>query len=52
MRTAYDAWREHDRREDMSELDKMLVDEYEADRYQEKADKYEDMAERYMEEDE
>ena len=41
MRTVYDAWRAHDRYEDMDEFDKFLVDEYEADRRQEKADRYE-----------
>lgn len=41
MRTVYDAWREHDSYEDMSEFDKFLVDEYEADRQQEKADRME-----------
>lgn len=41
MRTAYDAWRDHDRYEDMDELDRMIVDEYEADRQQERADRYE-----------
>ena len=39
MRTVYDAWREHDRYEDMSESDKFLVDEYEANKYE--ANKYE-----------
>lgn len=38
MRTAYDAWNEHDRYEDMSEFDKFLVDEYEAEKYEAKAD--------------
>lgn len=47
MRTVYDAWREHDRYEDMSEFDQMLIDEYEADRAQERADRYEDERERY-----
>lgn len=42
MRTVYDAMREHDRYEDMSESDKLLVEEYEADRQQEVADRYED----------
>ena len=42
MRTVYDARREHDRDEDMDEFDKFLVDEYEADRYQEVADRAED----------
>jgi hypothetical protein len=38
MRTAYDAWRDHDRYEDMDELDKLIVDEYEADKAGERAD--------------
>lgn len=38
MRTAYDAWRDNDRYEDMSEFDKFLVDEYEAEKLEEKAD--------------
>jgi hypothetical protein len=42
MRTVYDAWREHDRYEDMSEFDKFLVDEYEAEKYEAKADEQED----------
>lgn len=41
MRTAYDAWNDHDRYEDMSEYDKFLVDEYEAEKYEEKADSQE-----------
>ena len=41
MRTVYDAWREHDRYEEMDEFDRFLVDEYEADRRKEKADRYE-----------
>jgi hypothetical protein len=41
MRTVYDAWREHDRYEDMDEFDRFLVDEYESDRQQERADRYE-----------
>lgn len=54
MRTVYDAWREHEHYEDMSESDKLLVDEYEADRQQEKADRYEDdrMREEAWEDDE
>ena len=40
MRTVYDAWRENDRYEDMSEFDKFLVDEYEAEKYE--ADEQED----------
>jgi hypothetical protein len=40
MRTAYDAWRDNERYEDMSEFDKFLVDEYEAERLEEKADQY------------
>lgn len=39
MRTVFDAMRENDRYEDMSEFDKFLVDEYKAERYQEKADR-------------
>lgn len=46
MRTAYDAWRDHDRYEDMSGFDQMIVDEYEADKAQERADSYEDDRER------
>ena len=42
MRTVYDALRDHERYEDMSEFDKFLVDEYEAERYQEKADRYDE----------
>lgn len=42
MRTVYDVWRENDRYEDMSEFDKFLVDEYEADKYEAKADEQED----------
>jgi hypothetical protein len=41
MRTAYDAWNDHDRYEDMSEFDKFLVDEYEAEKYEAKDDQYE-----------
>lgn len=41
MRTAHDAWRVHDRYEDMDELDKLIVDEYEADRAEERADAFE-----------
>lgn len=41
MRTVYDAWREHDRYEDMDEFDRFLVDEYEAERQRERADRYE-----------
>lgn len=42
MRTVYDAWRGHERYEYMDERDKMIVDEYEADREQEKADRYDE----------
>ena len=42
MRTVYDAWREHDSYEDMSEFDEFLVDEDEADKYEAKADEQED----------
>lgn len=38
MRTVYDAWRENDRYEDMSEFDKFLVDEYEAEKFEARAD--------------
>lgn len=41
MRTAHDAWREHDRYEDMDEMDRMIVDEYEAEKEEERADAYE-----------
>ena len=50
MRTANDAWRDHDRYEDMSEFDKFLVNEYEVDKAQERADRYEDERERREEE--
>lgn len=40
MRTVYDAWREHDRYEDMDELDKMIVDEYVAEKEGERADTF------------
>lgn len=50
MRTVYDAWREHDRYEDMDEFDKFLVDEYRAEKLQEKADEYDRMKD--MEDDE
>ena len=42
MRTAHDVWRENERYEDLSEFDKFIVDEYEADRAQERADEWED----------
>lgn len=38
MRTAYDAWRDHDRYEDMDEMDRLIVDEYEAEKEGERAD--------------
>lgn len=41
MRTEYDAWREHDRYEDMDEMDRMIVDEYEAEKEGERADVFE-----------
>jgi hypothetical protein len=41
MRTAYDAWREHDRYEDMDEMDRLIVDEYEAEKEGERADAFE-----------
>lgn len=47
MRTVYDAWRENDRYEDMSEFDRFLVDEYEAERCGEKADRHERQQEMY-----
>lgn len=53
MRTAYDAWREHDRYEDMDELDRLIVDEYETDRAEERADAFErarEMGEAWKEE--
>ena len=50
MRTVYDAWREHERYEDMDEFDKFLVDEYRDEKLQEKADEYEEQ--RAMEEEE
>lgn len=41
MRTVYDAWRENDRYEDMDEFDKFLVDEYEAEKREERAERME-----------
>lgn len=41
MRTVYDAWREHDRYEDMDEMDRLIVDEYEAEKEGECADAFE-----------
>ena len=50
MRTVYDAWREHDRYEDMSEYDKFLVDEYRAGKLEELADRYDEEQERERDE--
>lgn len=46
MRMVYDAWREHERYEDMDEFDKFLVDEYRDEKLQEVADKYEEQRSR------